>query len=86
MDSVDSVGGIQNIVFDEENQERKPWLLCGKNIPRSEIVFFAQLFFLLVFIAFLIFKLCVTEKPEEITLWVALLTSSIGYILPNPRP
>ena len=31
---------VQEFVFDENNQERKPWTLCGKPIPRSKIVFF----------------------------------------------
>ena len=53
MDTVDSAGGITNIVFDNKNQEREPWILCGQNIPRSEIVFFGQLLFLLIFIGFL---------------------------------
>ena len=40
MDTVDSAGGTTNIVFDYENQERKPWILGDQNIPRSEVVFF----------------------------------------------
>ena len=35
---------VQEFVFDENNQERKPWTICGKPIPRSEIVFFSQFF------------------------------------------
>ena len=34
---------VQEFVFDENNQERKPWTLCGKPIPRSEIVFFQSI-------------------------------------------
>ena len=87
MDTVDSGAiGLQNIVFDDKNQERKPWIVCGKNIPRSQIVFAAQVFFLFIFIIFLIANFWISDTAEQQTLWCALLTSSIAYILPNPRP
>lgn len=84
-DSADN-GGFDKLVFNSNDEERKPWSFCGRTIPRSEIVFFSQLFFLLIFIGFLIFKLTVHSDDGQSALWVALLTSSIGLILPNPKP
>ncbi len=96
MDSIDSGAiGLRNFVFDDKNQERKPWICCGKDIPRSHIVFAAQVSFLIISIIFLVSKLPVSETAEQQTLWCALLTSSNAsstvmlqaiYILPNPRP
>ena len=72
---------VQEFVFDENNQERKPWTLCGKPIPRSEIVFFSQL----LVISFCIFKLSVSSSNDkDKPVWIALLASALGSILPNP--
>ena len=38
--------GIENLVFDDQNQERRSWRFCNNvSLPRSEVMFFAQIFF-----------------------------------------
>ena len=56
---------VQEFVFDDNNQERKTWTLCGKPIARSEIVFFSQLLVILMVISFCIFKLSVSYSNDK---------------------
>ena len=58
------------------------WKLCGQGFPRSEIVFFSQILLILCVVVASIYNLTAgTHRPN---LWTALLSSSIGYVLPNP--
>ncbi len=59
------------------------WELFSRRFPRSEVVFFCQIIILFVVIVAAIVNL--TLQTSDIQLWTALLSSSIGYILPNPR-
>ena len=75
----------QEFVFDENNHERKPWTTCGKPFPRSEIVFFSQLLVILMVISLCNFKLSVSSlNDKDKPVWIALLASALGSILPNP--
>jgi hypothetical protein len=58
------------------------WHLCGKTLPRSEIVFLVQVILVYIVVIVSIVNLTIGCKPDR--LWIALLSSSIGYILPNP--
>ena len=44
-DEIDSAGGVglNDLVFDEENHERRSWKLCNSRLPRSEVVYFTQI-------------------------------------------
>ena len=54
---------------------------CGKKTPRSEVVFLCQVLILYTVIVVSIYNL--TVKSENSTLWTALLSSCLGYLLPN---
>ena len=58
------------------------WVTCGKKTPRSEVVFLCQVLILYTVIVVSIYNL--TVKSENSTLWTALLSSFLGYLLPNP--
>lgn len=58
------------------------WDVCGKIMPRSEIVFFVQV--VLVYIVVIVSIVNLTIGGADDKLWIALLSSSIGYILPSP--
>lgn len=58
------------------------WRFFGKRVPRSEIVFFFQMFLIYVVVGVSIYQLCQGTGPKH--LWVSLLSSAIGYSLPNP--
>lgn len=79
--------GIEQIVFDQNNQERRSWKFCNSvTLPRSEVVFFSQIFIILLLIALCSTKLCFFDLScEESTIWISLLSSSLGYLLPNPK-
>ena len=59
------------------------WHLFGQRVPRSEIVFFCQLFVIYTVIVFAAYNL--TTGKGDSNLWTALLASCLGYVLPNPR-
>ena len=59
------------------------WTLLGRKVPRSEIVFLCQVVILYSVILTSIYNL--TKGPtEKQNLWISLLCSSLGYLLPNP--
>ena len=55
---------------------------CGKKTPRSEVVFLCQELILYTVIVVSIYNL--TVESENSTLWTALFSSCLGYLLPNP--
>lgn len=58
------------------------WDLCGKRVPRGEIVFFFQIILIYVAVCVSLYNLSLGGGPDR--LWVALLSSCLGYLLPNP--
>ena len=59
-----------------------PWHLFGTVCPKEEIVFLCQVLVLFTVILISIYNL--TTGHENSNLWTALLSSSLGYLLPNP--
>ena len=47
-DTVDGGIGVKDIVFDNENNERRSWIFFGQRVARSQVVFIVQV--LIVFI------------------------------------
>lgn len=60
----------------------KLWRVFGRRVPRSEIVFLCQMLLIYVVIGVSLFNLTTGRGPDN--LWVALLGSCLGYVLPNP--
>ena len=58
------------------------WHRIGTKCPKEEIVFFCQVIILYTVIVVSIYNLNVGHGDS--TLWTALLSSSLGYLLPNP--
>ena len=56
--------------------------MFGRKLPRSEIVFFCQTFLIYVVVVTSLVNL--TLKNGPINLWIALLGSCLGYLLPHP--
>lgn len=50
--------------------------------PKNKVTFFAQIGVVFIIITVSLFNLCF-ERPDR-ELWLLLLSSSLGYILPNP--
>ena len=80
-DQLDSGGGITDLVFDAEHHERRSWRL-----PRSEVVYFTQIFKIIFLITVSLIKLVFFKlDSEESTFWFSLLSCTNGYVLPNPK-
>ena len=58
-DQIDSanVGGLNALVFDEENHERRSWKFFNSRLPRSEVVYFTQILIILFLIVVSLTKL-----------------------------
>ena len=54
------------------------WHLFGTECPKEEIVFFCQVLYTVIVVS--IYNL--TVGHDDSTLWTALLSSSLGYLLP----
>ena len=58
------------------------WSIFGYRVPRSEIVFFCQMILIYAVVGVSLFNLTHGHGPDH--LWVVLLGSCLGYVLPNP--
>ncbi len=76
---------LNEIVFDSENNERQPFTFCGKKVQRSQTLFFTQILLVLLLVCLSIVKLWLVESCPESTFWVAILSSTVAYVLPNPK-
>jgi len=66
----------------DNNAIAENWYVFGKTVPKQEAVFFSQIILLYIVAITCILNLSLTT--ENSTLWTALLSSSLGYILPSP--
>ena len=72
-------------ITDEVDTVENPidgWHIFGTECPKEEIVFLCQVIILYTVIVVSIYNLTVAH--DDPTLWTALLSSSLGYLLPNP--
>lgn len=59
------------------------WRVLGRRVPRAELVFCCQM---AVIFSVIIASICnLSTGSTRSELWTALLSSCLGYILPNPR-
>ena len=84
-DECDKQLNLGNFVFDEENHERKSWKFYGRTCNRSLLVFMCQYFVIVLKIACAIVRIMLSITCEETTVWVAILSRTVGYILPSPK-
>ena len=78
---------VTEFVYNETNSEKKSWKFCNKvTLPRSKVVFVAQMVVILILLTFCILKLSFTKLScEETSVWFSILSGLVGYVLPNPR-
>ena len=84
-DECDKQLNLGNFVFDVENHERKSWKFFGRTCNRSFLVFMCQFFVIVLILACAIVRIMLSTTCEETTVWVAILSSTVGYILPSPK-
>ena len=87
IDEIDSSHVVQDFVYDSNESKRSSWKFCNNiNLPRSEVVFFVQMFVIFSLMTLCIIKLAFSSSTcEETSVWISILSSLVGYILPNPR-
>ena len=66
----------------QSEEDITPCHLFGTVCPKEEIVFLCQVLVLFTVILISIYNL--TTGHENSNLWTALLSSYLGYLLPNP--
>ena len=66
----------------DDTSGRLNWSFFGQKLPREEIVFFCQVCIIFTVIVCSIYHLSIGHPLES--LWVSLLSSSIGYLIPSP--
>ena len=68
---------------EEEIGARERWRFWGVgHYPKSEVVYFVQVVLIYIVVATSIVNLTMNKGDGK--LWTALLSSCLGYILPNP--
>ena len=85
VDQCDKPVNLGNFVFDEENHEPKSWKLFGRTCNRSLLVSLCQFFVIVLMLVCAIVRIMLSTTCEETTVWVAILSSTVGYILPSPK-
>ena len=79
-------GNVNDIVFGNDNVERRSWVFCGdRTFPRAEVVFIVQSILVFLLVSVSVTCLIFAETCEETTVWIAILSSSVGYMLPAPK-
>ena len=58
------------------------WCFSGHKVAKDQIVYFTQIFVVLVVVLFSIVNLTLGLPNKDI--WIILLSSTLGYILPSP--
>ena len=76
---------LGKIVFDGNNQEMKSWACLGQTCSRSLIVFLSQLYVNLLIVSGCFWRIHLSKTCDESTVWVGVLCSAAGYVLPSPR-
>ena len=78
---------VTEFVYNETNSEKKSWKFCNNvTLPRSEVVFVAQMVVILILLLFCILKLSFTKLScKETSVWFSILSGMVRYVLPNPR-
>lgn len=61
----------------------RTWKVFNHSVPKSEVVFFVQVILIYIIVIVSVVNLTI-NKQDEGKLWTVLLSSCLGYILPNP--
>ena len=67
----------------ESLQRRQLWSVLGQRLPQSEVVYFTQV--VLIYIVIITCIVNLSRGAGDSNLWTCLMSSSLGYLLPNPR-
>lgn len=74
-----TLGSVSNV---SHTSSVKQWRLFGKTVPKNEVIFICQVVILYIVIITCIINLSLRNGDSN--LWTALLSSSMGIMLPAP--
>lgn len=60
----------------------EPWCCSGHIVPKAQIVYFCQV--ILVYIVVLTSTVNISLGIGDQNIWIILLSSTLGYLLPSP--
>ena len=83
-DQTDNIN-LDKIVFDNQNVERRSWSDLEQTCSRSLIVFLSQFFVILLIVCGCFSRIHLAKTCDESTVWVGILCSAAGYILPSTK-
>ena len=76
---------LEKIVFHDQSFERRSWSCLGQTCSRSLIVFLSQFFAILLIVCGCFWRIHLAKTYDESTVWVGILCSAAGYILPSAK-
>ena len=81
-DFVDIGGAEQSL-----SHENRSWKFCKTvSLPSAEVVFFTQVCFIFILLSLSISKLSFYNLScDETAIWLSILSSAVGYMLPNSQ-
>ena len=76
------IGGAEQ----SSSHENRSWKFCNSvSLPSAE-VFFTQVCFIFILLSLSISKLSFYNLScDETAIWLSILSSTVGYMLPNPK-
>ena len=80
----DNGDDVSDALNKRSHEPRRTSMWFGNRVPREEMVFVCQISVVLIVVVASIYNLSVGTRDQS-ELWTALLSSCLGYILPNPR-
>ena len=66
----------------KDNMSVRNWKFFGYKVPKPEIIFFSQV--VIIYIVVITSLINVAIANGDTTVWISLLCSCLGYMLPNP--
>lgn len=63
----------------------RSWACFSRRVPKEEIVFFCQVILVYIVAGIALWQIALKPEGPQTTLWTALLSSSLGYLLPAPQ-
>lgn len=58
-------------------------VVCGERVPKNKVTFFAQIIAIYIIIIVSAINLSIDRGSRQ-ELWIVLLSSAVGYVLPSP--
>jgi hypothetical protein len=83
MNDIEGTKPEKQTFLETEDTHSDKWHLLGTRVPKTEIVYFCQMIIVYIIIIASVVNLSIQNGSSE--LWISLLSSCIGYALPNPK-